>query len=266
MTHSRFQGKVVWITGASSGIGEALAKRFATTGSRLILSARREDELKRVADLCHGAASISILPLDLSKPESMAGVVQRALALEGVVDVMVHNGAVSQRAFAADSNYQIDDVIMRTNYLGPVALTKALLPSMKSRRQGHFIVVTSVLGKIGLPGRSGYCGSKHALHGFFDTLRAELWTDNIQVTLALPGWVRTNISMNALTGNGTPQRKMDSGTASGVTPEFCAEKIVMGAEAGRPEVNIVKMQERAALYLNRFAPSLFRRFIRGRPL
>jgi dehydrogenase/reductase SDR family member 7B len=262
MTHSTFQGKVVWITGASSGIGEALARRFAKAGSRLILSARRESELKRVAESCAGAKSISILPLDLSKPESMAEVVQRA----GIVDVMIHNGAVSQRGFAADSGYDIDDVIMRTNYLGPVALTKALLPSMRSRRQGHFIVVTSVLGKIGLPGRSAYCASKHALHGFFDTLRAELWTDNIQVTLVLPGWVRTNISMNALTGNGSPQRKMDSGTASGVTPEFCAERIIAAAEAGKQEVNIVKMQERAALYLMRFAPALFRRFIRGRKL
>jgi len=266
MTHSTFQGKVVWITGASSGIGEALAKRFAAAGSRLILSARRESELNRVAQLCHGAASISILPLDLSKPESMAEAVDRAISREGAVDVMIHNGAVSQRGFAAESGYDIDDVIMRTNYLGPVALTKALLPSMRSRRQGQFIVVTSVLGKIGLPGRSAYCASKHALHGFFDTLRAELWTDNIQVTLVLPGWVRTNISMNALTGTGSPQRKMDSGTASGVTPEFCAEKIVAAAEAGKQEVNIVKMQERAALYLMRFSPALFRRFIRGRKL
>src|SRR6185369_4318245 len=262
MTHSTFQGKVVWITGASSGIGEALAKRYAAAGSRLILSARRESELNRVAQLCQGAASISILPLDLSKPESMAEVVERA----GVVDVMIHNGAVSQRGFAADSGYDIDDVIMRTNYLGPVALTKALLPSMRSRRQGQFIVVTSVLGKFGLPGRSAYCASKHALHGFFDTLRAELWKDNIQVMMVLPGWVRTNISMNALTGTGSPQRKMDSGTASGVTPEFCAEKIIAAAEAGKQEVNIVKMQERAALYLMRFSPALFRRFIRGRKL
>ena len=266
MTDSTFQGKAVWITGASSGIGEALAERFSLAGSRLILSARRETELNRVAEMCRGAASISIVPLDLSKPESMAAVAERVLATAGAVDVMVHNAAVSQRGFAADSRYDIDDVIMRTNYLGPVALTKALLTSMRARRQGHFIVVTSVLGKIGLPGRSGYCASKHALHGFFDTLRAELWADNIRVTLVLPGWVRTNISMNALTGDGTPQRKMDSGTASGVTPEFCAEKIIAAAEAGKHEVNIVKMQERAALYLNRFAPSLYRRLIRGRKL
>jgi dehydrogenase/reductase SDR family protein 7B len=266
MANSKFKGKVVWITGASSGIGEALAKQFGALGSRLILSSRREDELKRVAALCSGAESISVLPLDLSKPEQMADAAAKALALTGHIDLMVHNGGISQRAFAADTDYPVDDVIMRTNYLGPVALTKALLPSMRSRRQGHFVVVTSVLGKLGLPGRSAYCASKHALHGFFDTLRAELWKDNIEVTLVLPGWVRTNISMNALTGNGGPQRKMDSGTASGVTPEFCAERIIRAAESGKAEVNIVQLRENAAMVVRRFAPWFFRRLIRGREI
>jgi short-subunit dehydrogenase len=263
MSRSKFQGKVVWITGASSGIGEALAKRFATAGSRLILSARREPELVRVAGLCTEAQSVSILPLDLSRPEFMEDACRQATR-EGAVDVMVHNAGVSQRSFAADTGYAIDELIMRTNYLGPVALTKALLPSMKERRRGHFIVVSSVLGKFGLPGRSAYCASKHALHGFFDTLRAELSEDNIQVTLVLPGWVRTNVSINALTSAGVPQRKMDPGTASGFSPEFCANRIFYAAEAGKPEVNIVRLQENAALQLRRFAPGLFRRLIRGR--
>jgi dehydrogenase/reductase SDR family protein 7B len=265
MTNSKFKGKVVWITGASSGIGEALATRFARTGSRLILSARRERELTRVA-ACSGAEAVTVLPLDLSKPESIAGAARQALAVEGHIDVMVHNGGIGQRAFAADTDYSVDDLIMRTNYLGPVALTKALLPSMRARRQGHFIVVSSVLGKFGLPGRSGYCASKHALHGFFDTLRAELWKDGIQVTLVLPSWVRTNVSINALTGNGAPHGKMDSGTARGFPPEFCAEKIIAGAESGKAEVDVVKFPEKAALYLNRLSPTMFRRVLRGRPL
>jgi len=266
MTNSKFGGKIVWITGASSGIGEALARHFARLGSRLILSARRENELERVRQTCSGALSISIRPLDLSKPETMTAAAESVLAGEGPVDVMVHNGGISQRAFAFDTSYAIDDLIMRTNYLGPVALTKALLPSMRSRHEGQFIVVTSVLGKLGLPGRSAYCASKHALHGFFDTLRAEVSKDNIGVTLVLPGWVRTNISINALTGNGSAQRKMDSGTASGFSPEVCAERIVAAAEAGREEVQIVRLQERAALLLSRFGPGLFRRVIRGRQI
>jgi dehydrogenase/reductase SDR family member 7B len=264
MPQSLFHQKVVWITGASGGIGEALAKRFAADGARLILSARREHELDRVAGLCSGAKAVSVLPLDLSKPENMASAVNSALAMGGAIDVMVHNAAVGQRAFAADTNYDIDELIVRTNFLGPVALTKSLLPSMRSRRQGHFIVMSSVLGKFGLPGRSTYSASKHALHGFFDTLRAELSKDNIQVTLVLPGWVRTNISINALTGNGVAQRKMDPGTASGVSPEYCAEKIVAAAERGKAEVAVVKLPEQAALQLNRFFPGLFRSLLRRR--
>ena len=256
----------MWITGASSGIGEALAKRFASAGSRLILSARRENELQRVAALCSNASSVSVLPLDLSRPERMRDAARRALSIAGHVDVMVHNAGISQRAFASETNFEIDDQLMRTNYLGPVALTKALLPSMRERRQGQFIVVTSVLGKIGLPGRSGYCASKHALHGFFDTLRAELSEDGIEVLLVLPGWVRTNVSLNSLTGDGSPHAKMDPGTAGGMTPEECAARIVSAAEAGKEEIHPVRMTERLALEVNRLAPALFRRIIRGRKL
>jgi dehydrogenase/reductase SDR family protein 7B len=266
MTESNFKGKAVWITGASSGIGEALARRFGFAGARLILSARREDELKRVAASCSGAESVTVLPLDLSKPETMSVAVRQALDIAGHIDVMVHNAAVSQRAFAAETIYEVDERIMRTNYLGPIALTKALLPSMQTRRQGHFIVLSSVLGKFGLPGRSAYCASKHALQGFFDTLRAEVWKDGIQITLVLPGWVRTNVSRNALTANGLPNGAMEAGTAGGVTPAFCAERIFSAAESGKHEVTVVKLKENAALYLHRFAPRLFERMIRNRGL
>jgi short-subunit dehydrogenase len=266
MANSKFTGKVVWITGASSGIGEALAAQFAKTGSRLILSARRKNELVRVAAACSGAESVTVLPLDLSEPDFMAGTAQQALAANGHIDVMVHNAGVGQRAFGADTDYNVDELIMRTNYLGPVALTKALLPSMRARREGHFIVLSSVLAKFGLPGRSAYCASKHALHGFFDTLRAELWKDGIKVTLILPSWVRTNVSINALNGRGGHHGKMDPGTASGYPPEVCAQKILAAAESGKSEVTIAKLQERAVLYLNRFSPSILHRILRGRPL
>src|SRR5437870_5422107 len=262
MNHAIFRGKVVWITGASSGIGEALARRFADSGSRLVLSSRRDEELNRVARLCTAAESVAVIPLDLSRPELMSDAARRALDIAGYIDVMVHNGGVSQRAFAADTEYFVDDLLMRTNYLGPVALTKALLPSMRTRRQGHFVVVTSVLGKFGLPGRSGYCASKHALHGFFDTIRAELWRDGIRVTLVLPGWVRTNVSLNALTGSGAAHGTMEPGTAGGVSPDFCAKQIISAAASGKPEVAVVKLKERAALYLSRYAPKLFMRIIR----
>src|SRR5262249_33112303 len=155
--------------------------------------------------------------------------------------------------FASDTDYAVDELLMRTNYLGPLALTKAILPSMRARHSGHFIVVTSVLGKFGLPGRSGYCRSKHALHGFFETLRAELWSDCIRVTLVLPGWVRTNVSINALTGSGRANGKMEAGTAAGFSPDDCAARIVSAAGSGKAEVLVVRAKERAALYLSRYA-------------
>ncbi len=263
---SHFKGKVIWITGASSGIGEALSLEFARGGSRLILSARREAELHRVADLCRDAESVTILPLDLSRPETMAAAVNEALGIAGRIDVMVHNAGVSQRAFAADTTFHVDERIMRTNYLGPVALTKALLPSMIAKGEGHFVVVTSVLGKVALPGRSAYCASKHALHGFFDTFRAELEPRGIHVTLIMPGWVRTNVSINALSGDGVPHGKMGAGTATGFAPDVCAKRIIAGAAARKTEVPIVRLQEIAALYLSRFVPFVFRRVIRGRPI
>jgi dehydrogenase/reductase SDR family protein 7B len=266
MRQSTFKGKVVWITGASSGIGESLARRFASAGSRLILSSRREDELKRVAASCSGAEWVTVLPLDLSKPEAMSSAVRQALSVAGNINVMVHNGGVSQRAFAADTVYEVDERIMRTNYLGPIALTKALLPSMQAQRQGHFIVLGSVLGKFGLPGRSAYCASKHALQGFFDTLRAEVWKDGIQVTMVLPGWVRTNVSKNALNADGVPHGVMEAGTAGGVSPDFCADRIFSAAESGKAETTVVKWRESAALYLNRLGPRLFDRIIRNRGL
>src|SRR5439155_18080310 len=266
MASSVFRGNVVWITGASSGIGESLARHFASAGARLILSSRRKEELDRVAKACSGAESVVVLPIDLSQPESMNDAALRALQIAGHVDVMVHNAGVSQRSFAADTKYDVDELLIRTNYLGPVALTKALLPSMRARHQGHFIIVSSVLGKFGLPGRSGYSGSKHALHGFFDTLRGELWRDGIRVTLVRPGWVRTNVSIHALTGSGPPNGKMEEGTAGGITADYCAQKIIAAAASGKQEVAVVQFTEKAALYLSRFAPRLFARIIRDREL
>jgi dehydrogenase/reductase SDR family protein 7B len=248
----------IWITGASSGIGEALARRFAQQGCRLVLSSRRETELRRVADTCVGAQDVAIVPLDLNQPETMAEIAQRV----GDVDVLVHNGGVSQRAEAKDTAFEVDDTIMRTNYLGPVALTKAVLPSMLARRKGHFVVVTSALGRFSVPDRSAYSASKHALHGFFNALRSESAKDGIAVTLAVPGFVQTNVSVNALTGEGTPFGKMELETQQGITADACAARIVLATQRGEREVFIGGMKERFALAISHLAPGLFARIIR----
>lgn len=246
----------MWITGASSGIGEATAVAFAREGARLILSARRREELQRVAQRCVGAPSVEVLPLDLGDLASLPSAAQEALERTGRIDVMVHNAGISQRARAIDTSLEVDERIMRVNFLGTVALTKALLPAMVAARRGHFVVVTSLTGLIGSPMRSTYAASKHALHGFFDSLRAEHHADGIRVTMVCPGFVHTAISIHALTGDGTPQGTMDRATARGIPPEDCA-RALLDATARRAEEVYVGGLERLGVYLARYAPRVF---------
>ena len=257
MSKHNLSGKVVWITGASSGIGEALAHAYAQQGAKLLLSARREDELARVAAACGGA---EILPLDLAETSSLESKVADARARMGHIDVMVHNGGISQRSRAIDTSLDVDERLMRVNYFGAVAITKALLPWMVARKSGQFVVISSLVGVFGTPLRSSYAASKHALHGFFDSLRAEHESDQIRVTIACPGFVKTNISKNALTGDGSLLGSMDRATGKGMDAADCAKRIVRAAEDGQAEV-YVGGREVAGIYAHRFSPSLFARLI-----
>jgi dehydrogenase/reductase SDR family member 7B len=261
-----WDGKVVWVTGASAGIGEALTRAFAARGARLVLSARRGDRLEVVRVSLPRADEHLVVPLDLADPESIASAAAAVLARcsatdVGAVDVLVHCGGVSQRSLARDTSLAVDRRIFEINFFGAVALTKALLPSMLARRSGHIVVVSSLVGKIGTPLRSAYAASKHALHGFFDSLRAEVWREGIQVTIACPGFIRTDVSVNALTGDGSPQGTMDDAQAHGMPAAECAEAIVRAVERGAHEV-LVGGKERWAVQLHRFFPGLFDRMIR----
>lgn len=256
-----FRDKVVWVTGASSGIGEALALALGPLGARLVLSARRRDELDRVAAACAGARSVDVIPLDLGDIDSLEGKAEDVLAKLGAVDVMIHCGGISQRSRIIETSVSVDERILRVNYLGTVALTKALLPSMVRRKSGQFVVVSSLVGKFGTPLRSSYSASKHALHGFFDSLRAEHHDDGIRVTIVCPGFVKTNVSMNALTGDGSAQGTMDQATGRGIEASECADAI-LDATAGEREERYVGGMERFAVYVKRIAPSVFSRMVR----
>jgi short-subunit dehydrogenase len=253
----KFARQVVWITGASSGIGEALARAFAREGARLVLSSRRAGELERVRQACPRPGEHLVLPLDVARSDTFPAAVERVLAHFGQLDVLVNNAGVSQRAFAADAQPGIERALMEVNYFGPVALTKAVLPAMRARRSGHVVVVSSVMGYVGTPGRSTYAAAKHALHGYFDCLRAELWRENIRVTLACPGYVQTAVAANALGPNGEKRTRTDP---KGITAERCAAAIVRGVAAGRSELYIGR--EKVAIYLQRFAPWLWARIVR----
>ena len=217
---------IVWITGASSGIGEELAKQYVQRGDQVILSARRSNELERVKNSCSRPEAVAILPLDLTDFESLPSKVKAAIDCFGSIDLLINNGGVSQRSLIAETNFSVYQRLMEVNYLGTVALTQALLPYFIKHRKGHYAVVTSVMGKYGSPYRSGYAGAKHALHGFFDVLRMEHQKDNISVSLLCPGFVQTNVTINALTGDGTTLGHDDPATQNGLkVTEFCKNAI-----------------------------------------
>lgn len=250
-----FAKKRIWITGASSGIGEALAIALAEHQTDLILSARNEKELDRVALICQqaGAQSVMVQPLDLSKPESLAAIAASILKQVGKIDILINNGGISQRALTLDTSLDVDRKLMEINYFGTIALTKAVLPNMLLHHLGHIVTITSLVGKFGSPYRSSYAASKHALHGFFDSLRAELGDSPVKITLVCPGFIRTNVSKNALTGTGAPQGTMDETTGAGMSPQDLAKKILRAIEAGKREA-IFGGKEVLAVYLKRFFP------------
>lgn len=261
MSVSFVAGKVVWITGASSGIGESLAKVLAQRGARLVLSARREAALEQVRTHCAAAADHVVLPLDMVDEAAMAPATQVVLTRFGAIDLLVHCAGLSQRSRAVDTQLAVDRRIMEVNYFGPIALTKQVLPAMMQRRSGQIVVVSSLLGKFATPDRSAYCASKHALHGFFDALRAEVFSHGITVTIVCPGFVRTQASFNALTGDGHPHGKMDRRIERGLASDVCAERIARAIERRRREVYIGQ-KEKLGVYLSRWAPNLFHRLVR----
>jgi short-subunit dehydrogenase len=263
---TKLRDKTIWITGASSGIGEALAYELAASGNKLILSARRKEELERVKGNCPASAQsgIRILPLDLAQPSTLHLCAEAAIQFFGGVDVLINNGGISQRGLAKETELEVDRRIMEVDYFGTVALTKYLLPHFLSRRQGHLVTITSVTGKLGTPYRSGYAAAKHALHGFFDSLRAELWKDckDIHVTLITPGWINTNLSIAALKGDGSPQNHKDDTHQKGLSPAAFAKKMIAVVERNTEEAYIGGMKEGLAIVLKRFTPRLFSKIIR----
>ncbi|GAB4398971.1 MAG: SDR family NAD(P)-dependent oxidoreductase [Microscillaceae bacterium] len=264
MENQDFAQKVVWITGASSGIGEALSLAFAQKKSRLVLSSRREEELQRVAKACQtqGAAEVMILPLDLAQPATFSDRAQSVKGYFGRIDMLVNNGGISQRSLAHETLLEVDRQLMEINFFGTIGLTKAVLPQMISQKSGQLVVVSSIVGKIGVPLRTAYSASKHALHGYFDALRAELWREGIRVLLVCPGFVQTSISLNALRGDGALHQQMDEATRQGLSPAYTAQKVLQALRTGKEEIIISGFREKYGLWLKKYAPRLFSRLLR----
>lgn len=259
---SSLKNKIVWITGASSGIGEALTKALHQEGCKLVISARRIDELERVKQQCSASdEQIKILPIDLTNQDELKAKAAEAERLFGQIDILINNGGISQRALAEETDLSVDRRIMEVNYFGAIALTKYTLPGMIKRKSGHQVVISSVAGVLGTPLRTAYCGSKHAVQGFYNSLRAEIKKYNITTTIISPGFIQTNITVNALTGDGNKFNKMGEAQEKGIPVDACAARIVKAIKNKEAQVFIAGSKEHFGRFIFKFFPALYRSFI-----
>ena len=259
---SKFENKTVWITGASSGIGEACACLFAVEKANLILTATGTEALDKTRQKCiELGATCVILRYDLSNLEGIPELVENAFQCFGSIDILFNNAGVSQRGKSLDTLFEVEKKIMDINFFAPVMITKLVLPEMIRKGSGTIAVTSSIAGKFGFPLRSAYSASKHALYGYFETLQAEYYSQNIKVVMICPGRVNTNISLNALEQDGKKHRILDSGQAGGITSEKAAIQIVDAIYKQRPEV-FVGGKELLMVTINRLFPGLARKLIR----
>ena len=259
----KFENKTVWITGASSGIGEATAYRFAQEGARVIVTALEADLLEKVVEHCkaQGAPDAAAFPFDLSDSDGLDALADKAWNLFGGIDILYNNAGISQRGTTVETEMHVIRKVMDIDYFAPVILTKNILPRMIAQGGGQLVVTTSIAGRFGFPLRCAYSSAKHALYGFFETVQAETYDQNIRVTIVCPGRVQTNISKYALEKDGRQHGKMDAGQAGGVTPQQAADKIVRAVYRRKREV-LVGRYELLMAYIKQFFPGLAARLAR----
>lgn len=249
--------KVVWITGASSGIGEATAKELATKNCKLVLSARREDELERVAkNLNLDSKDILVLPIDLEQAAKANEWTQKIIAKFGRIDVLINNGGISQESFAMNTTREVEQKIMNINYFGNVALAKSVTKVMQQQKSGKIVVITSIIGKFGLPRLSTYAASKHALYGFYDSFRLEVQKDNLQILLVAPGFINTNVTLNAITGDGSTFNKNSPAQENGMKTAIFAKQLVKAIQSNKKHTYIGN-KELLSIPFKTFLPNLF---------
>lgn len=250
------QNKVAWITGASSGIGAAIAKAMNAKGIFVVLSARRREVLESVQhELPHPEKSM-VIPLDLTAIDQFEDITKNVLKQCLHIDYLINNGGISQRGNASETSLAVDRKIMEINYFGNIALTKAVLPYMQQQKSGHIIAISSITGKFGFFLRSSYAASKHAVKGFYESLRLEEEPHNIHVSIVYPGQINTPISKSALDQQGNPSGQMDDNQANGMDVDRCAQKIVKGIVQQKKDI-YVGGKEMMILKIQRFFPRLF---------
>lgn len=254
--------KIVWITGASSGIGEALVYAYDQLEAKLIISSRKINELAKVKSNCKNQSNIYILPLDLEDHHSLSSKADEAQKIFGRIDILINSGGISQRSLALETDLATEQRFMNINFWGTVILSKAVLPQMITQNTGSIVCISSLVGKFGTKYRSSYSASKHALHGYFDSLRIELNNPNIHMMLACPGFIKTNVTINALTANGASQGTMDDAQENGMLPEIFAQKLIKAIDNKKEEVYIGGKEVYGVL-IKRFFPKLFSKIIKS---
>ena len=253
-----FFDKVVWITGASSGIGEGMVKAFAALGSKVVLSARSTTELNRVQDECVAAGASSdrllVLPLDIIDFAAMPAAMQTVIDTFSGIDALINNAGLGARDFAVDTDISIYRKIMDVNLFGPIALTKLVLPIMIAQGSGRIVGVSSLAGKVGVPLRTAYCPAKHAVFGFFDALRSEVAYHGVKVQIIVPGVVRTGAVANALTGSGEPIGAENGVMEGGLSVAEAIDLIMAGLFQGTDEILAAVAAETQMLNMKREDP------------
>ena len=262
MVKKSLSDKVVRITGASSGLGEALSMLFAKQGAHVVLSARRKDELERVLNQMVHTERHLIVPLDVTDTKAISVAHQHIIEQKGRVDWLINNAGVSQRALICDTTEQTDRRIMELDYFAPVALTRQVLPNMLKQGSGHIVFISSVAGLLGTQYRASYSAAKGAIHLWANSLRAEVARQGIEVAVIFPGFVKTNVSIAALTGNGEALGTMDDAQANGLTSTEFAEQAIAALMAGQEYIVIGGLKEKVGVWLSRVSPALMYKLIR----
>ena len=234
-------GQAVWITGASSGIGAALARAYAKRGCRLILSGRNQAALAEVAAQCGGDPLI--LPFDAADFAAAVAAADKAWEWSGGIDVLVNNAGISQRSLAVDTDFSVYQKMIDIDLLGPICLTQALLKRMVARKTGQIVMISSLAGKIGSPLRTAYCAAKHGLIGYADALRIELAGHGISVIGVTPGSIRTDVSRNALTADGSSRGVSDQAIDNGIDPDVAVQAMITAMLAGEREIIVAEGAE-----------------------
>jgi len=259
---SELNNKVIWITGASSGIGEALVYECAKKNVLIVLSARREGELFRVSKAAGLTSSNSlIIPFDLSDTSQAKEYAQQIITKFGRIDILINNGGQSQRSSVIETSAETERQLMEINYFSAVNLSKAALPVMLKYGSGKIVVVSSIAGKFGFFLRSSYSAAKHALHGYFESLRLENEKKGISVLMVCPGKIKTNVSLNAASSTGDSHNKMDPSHENAMSAQECAKQIIAGIMNDKEEI-FIGGKELLIVKIKRFFPKLFGKLIR----